>query len=76
MMKRAWNHYSLQCEISVGLLIVGALLTAPGVFMVSRGGNGGILYLAGGIVLLAAGGTGTFGGIGNEPPAGSPVYGR
>lgn len=55
MMKRAWNHYSLQCEISVGLLIVGALLTAPGVFMVSRGGNGGILYLAGGIVLLAAG---------------------
>ena len=33
MMKRAWNHYSLQCEISVGLLIVGALLTAPGVFM-------------------------------------------
>lgn len=55
MMKRAWNHYSLQCEISVGLLIVGALLTAPGGFMVSRGGNGGILYLAGGIVLLVAG---------------------
>ncbi len=55
MMKRAWNHYSLLCEISVGLLLVGAILTASGGFVISRGGDGGIVYLAGGLVLLAAG---------------------
>ena len=55
MMKRAWNHYSLLCEISVGLWLVGAILTVSGGFVISRGGDGGILYLAGGLVLLAAG---------------------
>ena len=55
MMKRAWNHYSLLCEISVGLLLVGAILKASGGFVISRGGDGGIVYLAGGLVLLAAG---------------------
>ncbi len=55
MMKRAWNHYWLLCEISVCLLLLGILMTAPGGFMISRGGDGGIVYLAGGLVLLAAG---------------------
>ena len=54
MMKRAWNHYWLLCEISVCLLLLGILMTAPGGFMISRGGDGGI-YLISGLVLLAAG---------------------
>ena len=54
MMKRAWNHYWLLCEISVCLLLLGILMTAPGSFMISRGGDGGI-YLISGLVLLAAG---------------------
>ena len=54
MMKRAWNHYWLLCEISVCLLLLGILKTAPGGFMISRGGDGGI-YLISGLVLLAAG---------------------
>ena len=45
MMKRAWNHYWLLCEISVCLLLLGILMTAPGGFMISRGGDGGIYLL-------------------------------